>query len=185
VVEAFGKRELALVALNKNPSTSWLLEFALDRASHNWSNDAQFIRAVLSNTAKDSLGYTNWFVQEGYSLPQRRGEGIESFDIFEHLRSFQLALPPPAYHVCFFYVYDPRVKAVLKIECPRIVFKKHDPQKLRAQVLAEIAQGKGVPPAIRRADSRARITEEESAALIRVCGVELDLSYNQSRGEPR
>ena len=183
VVEAFAARDLALVGLNKNPSTSWLLEFTLDRASHNWSSDAQFIRAVLSGTAKDSLGYTNWFVQEGYSLPKRGEREIASFDIFENLRSFGLAHPPRAYHVCFFYVYDPRVKAVLKIEAPRTVFEKHDPERLRAQILAEMAQGKGVPPAIRRADSRARITEEESDALIRACGVGLDLSYNQSRGE--
>ncbi|OGF57321.1 MAG: hypothetical protein A2Z21_02205 [Candidatus Fraserbacteria bacterium RBG_16_55_9] len=183
VVEAFRERGLALVGLNKNPGTSWLLEFTLDRESHNWSNDAQFIRAVLSGTPKDALGYTNWFVQEGYSLPQRRGESVESFDIFERLSSFGLLHAPKAYHVCFFYLFDPRVKAVLKVEAPRIVFEKHDPEKLRAQVLAEIAQGKGVPPAIRRADSRARITEEESASLIRACGVELDLSYNQSRSE--
>ena len=183
VVEAFRERGLALVGLNKNPGTSWLLEFALERQSHNWSNDAQFIRAVLSDTPKDALGYTNWFVQEGYSLPQRRGESVESFDIFERLSSFELIHAPNAYHVCFFYLYDPRVKAVLKVEAPRIIFESHNPEKLQAQILAKIAQGKGVPPAIRRADSRARITEEESAALMRACGVELDVSYNQSRSE--
>jgi hypothetical protein len=180
-VEAFVQRGLAVVGLNKNPSTSWLLEFALERASHNWSNDAQFMRAVLSGTPKDALGYTNWFVQEGYSLPQRRDRRAESFDIFERLSSFGLIHPPRAYHLCFFYLYDPRVKAVLKVEAPRIIFDRHEPQVLRAAILSEIAQGQGVPPAIRRADSRARITEEESAALIRACGIDLDLSYNESR----
>ncbi len=183
VVEEFAARGFAIVGFNKNPSTSWFLEFTLEPESHNWSSDAQFIRAVLSNTPKDAIGYTNWFVQEGYSLPQRRGQSVESFDIFERLGSFELMHPSRAYHVCFFYVYDPRVKAVLKVECPRIVFEKHEPERLRAQILAEIAQGKGVPPAIRRADSRARITEEESAALIRACGIDLDWSYNQSRSE--
>jgi hypothetical protein len=184
VVEAFGERELALAGFNKNPGTDWLLEFTLDQASHNWSNDAQFIKAVLSETPKDALGYTSWFVQEAYSLPQQQGRERESFDLFERLSAFRLRCPSREYHVCFFYVYDPRVKAVLKIEAPRLVLDRHDPLALRAKLLGEIARGVGVPPAIRRADSRARITEEESLGLLRACGLELDWSYNQSRGEP-
>ncbi len=183
VVEEFAQRGLALVSLNKNPGTSWLIEFTLDRASQNWSSDAQFIKAVLSDTPKDALGFTNWFVQQEYSLPERQGEAPVGFDIFKRLKSFDLKLAARAYHVCFFYVYDPRVKAVLKIEAPRIIFERHDPEQLRAKILSEIARGKGVPPAIRKADSRARITDEESLSLIRACGLELDLSYNQSRGE--
>jgi hypothetical protein len=180
VVESFAERGLALVGLNKNPGTSWLLEFTLDRASHNWSSDAQFMRAALSETPKDALGYTNWFVQEAYSLPRRRGHELESFDIFERLGAFHLKHPSRAYHLCFFYVYDPRVRAVLKVEAPRLVLEAHDPERLRAKVLCEIARGKGVPPAIRRADSRARITEEESLNLMRLLGVQLDRSYDES-----
>jgi len=179
-VESFAGRGLAVVGLNKNPSTSWLLEFCLERRSQSWSSDAQFIRAVLSETPKDSLGYTSWFVQEAYSLPRRRGQRLESFDIFERLGSFNLKHPARAYHVCFFYVYDPRVRAVLKVEAPRLVLEAHDPERLRAKVLSEIARGKGVPPAIRRADSRARITEEESLSLMRLLGLELDRSLAES-----
>lgn len=184
VVETCSKRGIALVGLNKNPGTSWLLEFALDWNSHNWSSDAQFIRAVLSETPADSLGYTNWFVQEGYSVPRQRGREPESFDIFERLEAFDLDLPAPAYHVCFFYIYDPRVQAVLKAEVPRTILDAHDPERLRLKILAEIARGKGVPQALRRADSRARITQEEGLNLMEACSVGLDTSYNQSRGEP-
>jgi hypothetical protein len=184
VVEAFAEHGLAFAALNKNPGTSWLLEFTLKPEDQNWSSDAQFVKAVLSQTKKDRLGYTNWFVQEEYSLPQRTSEeGPATFDLFEKLRAFGLKRPARDYHTCFFYVYDPRVLSVLKVEVPRIILEQHDPDKLQGKFLSEIARGKGVPPAIRRADSRARITEEEAAALIKACGVELDYHYDHSRGE--
>jgi hypothetical protein len=186
LVEACVERDLPLLGLNKNPQTAWLLEFTLGRDDRNWSSDAQFIKAVLSETPKDALGYTNWFVQEEYSLPRRGSElERESFDLFEHLEPrFGLQLPRRAYHVCFFYVYDPRVRAVLKVEAPRAVVEAHGPERLQSKLLADIARGTGVPPAIRRADSRARITEEERLGLIRACGLEIDFSYDQSRGEP-
>ncbi len=184
LVERCVERGLPLLALNKNPQTAWLLEFTLNRDERNWSSDAQFIKAVLSETPKDALGFTNWFVQEEYSLPRRGGEAErESFDLFEHLEAkFGLRLPRRAYHVCFFYVYDPRVRAVLKVEAPRAVVEAHGPERLRRRLLADVARGAGVPPAVRRADSRARITEEERLGLLRACGLEIDLSYDQSRG---
>ncbi len=178
LVEQCAERKVPLLALNKTPGGAWLLEFAVPSPERSWASDAQFLKAVLSETPRDALGYTNWFVQEEYALPPER----ESFDLFEHLRErFALRLPPAAYHVCFFFVYDPRVQAVLKVEAPRAIVEVHTPERLQRKVLGEIARGKGVPPAIRRADSRARITEEESAGLLRDCGLEIDWLYNQSR----
>jgi hypothetical protein len=81
-------------------------------------------------------------------------------------------------------VYDPRVRSVLKIETPRAVLEFCEPERLQQIVLAEIARGKGVPNVIRKADSRARITQEEREALIRACGLDPDYYYNLSRGEP-
>jgi len=184
VTEMFHEKGWPFVGVNKNPGTSWLLEFTLPEASQNWASDAQFIKAVLSQTANDELGYTGWFVQERYSLPQQRDAGaIATFDLFDRLKSFHLVLSPDSYHTCFFYVYDPRVKSIIKIEVPRVVLNQHDPLKLREAVLCEIASGKGVPNAIRRADSRARITHEESLRLLTECGVEPDYHYDHSRGE--
>lgn len=183
VVEAFHEKRLACVGLNKNPGTSWLLDFCLDEAEHNWSSDAQFIKAVLSDDSRRTLGYTNWFIQEQYALPQRAGGTLESFDLFERLGGLGLKLQPRAYHVCFFYVYDPRIKSVLKVEAPRCVLEAHDPERLRRAVLSEIARGKGVPNALRRADSRARITEDEAAGLLRACGIEPDHTFDESRSE--
>jgi hypothetical protein len=185
VVDQAAHRNLALVGINKNPGTSSLLEFTLDPESHNWSSDAQFIKAVLSQTPKDALGYTSWFVQEEYSSgPRKKGEEPNTMDIFNRLSSFGLELEPRSYHTCFFYVYDPRVLSVIKIEVPRVILDSHDPMKLRSKVLREIARGKGVPGAIRRADSRARITDEEAMRLFGDCGIELDYYYDHSRGEP-
>lgn len=190
VVEAFQMKKLACVGLNKNPGTSWLLDFCLDESEHNWSSDAQFIKAVLSEDSRRALGYTNWFVQERYAASQTAGEGLERgrfanrpYDLFEGLGSLGLQLEPRAYHVCFFYVYDPRIQSILKIEAPRCVLEAHDPERLRRAILSEIARGKGVPSALRRADSRARITEEEAAGLLRVCGVEPDHTFDESRSE--
>jgi len=178
LVERCAERKIPLLALNKTPGGAWLLEFAVPSPERSWASDAQFLKAVLSETPRDALGYTNWFVQEEYALPPER----ESFDLFEHLRDrFSLQLPSKAYHVCFLYVYDPRVRAVLKVEAPRVIVEAHTPEKLQQKVLGEIARGKGVPPAIRRADSRARITEEESLNLLRDCGLEVDWLYNESR----
>jgi hypothetical protein len=183
VVETFQEKRLACVGINKNPGTSWLLDFCLDESEHNWSSDAQFIKAVLSEDSRRALGYTNWFIQEEYALPQRTGQTLESFDLFERLGSLGLKLEPRAYHVCFFYVYDPRIQSILKIEAPRCILEAHDPERLRSKILSEIARGKGVPNALRRADSRARIIEEEAEGLLRACGIEPDHTFDESRSE--
>lgn len=180
LIEACVARRLPIVALNKTPETSWLLRFCLDSSERRWASDRQFMTAVLSDTPKDSLGYTNWFVQEAYPSWEERESVI---DLPKAVSDFALALEPSLYHVAFFYVYDPRVRSVLKIETPRVVFQFCDPERLQKILLAEIARGKGVPNVIRKADSRARITQEEREALIRACGLDPDYYYNLSRGE--
>ena len=180
LIETCVARRLPIVAINKTPETSWLLRFCLDPSERRWANDRQFMTAVLSDTPKDSLGYTNWFVQEAYPSWEERGSVI---DLPKAVSDFALILESSLYHVAFFYVYDPRVRSVLKIEAPRAVFHFCDPEHLQKQILAEIARGKGVPNVIRKADSRARITQEEREALIRACGLNPDYYYNLSREE--
>lgn len=180
VAEVFSERGLAYVALNKNPDTKWFVQYCLDARRQYWTNDRQFFKAVLSDAPRDHLSYSSWFVQEEYPAPA----GAAAFDLFQHLQGIRLAHPPADYHVCFFYVYDPRLRTVLKVETPRRVLEHDDPQRIQQKVLAELARGSGVPHAIRRADSRARITQAEREALLRACGLGLDLVYNQTRGEP-
>lgn len=180
LIEACVARKLPIVAINKTPETSWLLRFCLDLRERRWASDRQFMTAVLSDTPKDSLGYTNWFVQEAYPSWEERGSEI---DLPKAVSDFALKLDSDFYHVAFFYVYDPRVRSVLKIETPRAVFQFCEPERLQKILLAEIARGKGIPNVIRKADSRARITQEEREALIRACGLDPDYYYNLSRGE--
>lgn len=180
LIETCVARKLPLVAINKTPETSWLLRFCLDLPERRWASDRQFMTAVLSDTPKDSLGYTNWFVQEAYPSWEERESVV---DLPKAVSDFALAMDADLYHVAFFYVYDPRVRSVVKIETPRAVFQFCDPERLRRALLAEIARGKGVPNVIRKADSRARITQEEREALIRACGLDPDYYYNLSRGE--
>ncbi len=180
LVELCAQRKLPLVAINKTPETEWFLKFCLDRAQQSWANDRQFFTAVLGDTPKDSLGYTNWFVQEAY--PSWDEPNCE-IDLPRAIADFSFSLAAPAYHMAFFYLYDPRVRSALKVEAPRIVLETHDPELLQRRVLAEVARGKGVPHAIRKADSRARVTQVEREALMRTCGLEPDYYYNLSRGE--
>jgi hypothetical protein len=180
LVEACVARQLPVMAINKTPETSWLLRFCLSPSERRWASDRQFMTAVLSDTPRDSLGYTNWFIQEAYPSWEERESVV---DLPKAVSDFALTLEPSLYHVAFFYVYDPRVRSVLKIESPRAVLRVHDPTALQRQILAEIARGKGVPNVIRKADSRAKITQEERMALIRACGLDPDFYYNLSRGE--
>jgi len=180
LIEACVARKLPIVTINKTPETRWLLRFCLDPAERRWASDRQFMTAVLRDTPRDSLGYTNWFVQEAYPSWEEHGSEI---DLPKAVSDFALRLDADLYHVAFFYVYDPRVRSVLKIETPRAVFQFCDAERLRKMLLGEIARGKGVPNVIRKADSRARITQEEREALIRASGLDPDYSYNLSRGE--
>jgi hypothetical protein len=181
LVETCLSRRLPIVAINKTPETSWLLRFCLEERERRWASDRQFMTAALSDTPKDSLGYTNWFVQEAYPSWEERGSVI---DLPKAISDFRLSFEPELYHVAFFYVYDPRVHSVLKVETPRAVFQFCDPERLQRVVLGEIARGMGVPHVLRKADSRARITQQEREALMRACGLDPDYYYNLSRGEP-
>jgi hypothetical protein len=182
VADVFYQRGLAYVTLNKNPDTKWFIQYCLEARRQYWSNDRQFFKAMLSDAPKDHLSYSSWFVQEEYPSPA--GGTAESVDLFKKLHAFTLAHESAAYHVCFFYVYDPRIRTVMKVETPRLMLRAHDPERVQMKMLSELAKGQGVPHAIRRADSRARITQEEREALMRECGIGLDLIYNQTRGEP-
>ena len=179
LIEASVARKIPIVAINKTLETTWLLRFCV--RERRWASDRQFMTAVLSDTPKDSLGYTNWFVQEAYPSWEERGSVI---DLPKAIGDFGLVLESEFYHVAFFYVYDPRVRSVLKVETPRAVFEFCEPERLQRVVLGEIARGRGVPNVLRKADSRARITQEEREALMRACGLDPDYYYNLSRGEP-
>jgi hypothetical protein len=174
----------AYVGINKTPQTRYLLN-CLD-GEVPWADDRQLIRALFHGIAKDELGWTNWFLQERYRayLARKTAEGV---DIFREL-DLELKLQPQDYYVAYFFVYDPRTAggagSVLKVEAPQVILQQHDLEELQRAILGEIARGCGVPSVIRRADSRARITQREREALMKKSGLPPDLGYNQGRGEP-
>lgn len=186
LAEAAAEQGSAYVGINKTPKTRYLLN-CLDEEGP-WAEDRQFIRALFQELPKDELGWTNWFVQERYRayLPLRGP--AEGMDIFRELEQFELKLRPEDYRVAYFFVYDPRSAggggSVLKVETPQVILRQHNPEKLQQVVLREIARGPGVPNVIRRADSRARITQRERESFIKKSGLPPDLGYNQGRGEP-
>jgi len=173
----------AYVGINKTPQTRYLLN-CLD-GEVPWADDRQFIRALFHGLPKGELGWTNWFLQERYRayLSRRAPEGI---DIFRELDLGKL--PPEDYHVAYFFVYDPRTVggrgSVIKVEVPQVILQQRDLEEFQLTILGEIARGPGVPNVIRRADSRARITQRERESLMKKTGLPPDLGYNQGRGEP-
>lgn len=178
------ERDLLLIAINKTPESNTLLRFGTNDKTQRWHNDRQCISALFEKIPPNELGYTNWFVQALH--PALQGGGAETMDFFIDL-SDELTLKRPAsdYHIAFFYVYDPRVRAALRVEVPRIALGRHDPERLQLLVLSHVARGGGgVPNAIRIADGQAKITQQEREALQQHSGLMPDWDYNHSRGAP-
>lgn len=185
LAEALAGRGTAYCGINKSPQTAYLLGSLPEEGP--WADDRQLIRALFHGLAKDRLGWTNWFLQERYrTSPQPRAS--EGSELFRELRWLELQRPPEDYSLAYFFVYDPRTAgrmgSVLKVEVPWLILKGQDPEELQRVILSEIARGVGVPNVIRRADSRARITQRERESFIRGSSLPPDLGYNQGRGEP-
>ena len=171
---------LPLIGVNKTPETRYLIR-QLRRIDRYWHNDRQIISCALGSTTRKELGYTDWILQRRY--PRRGVAERSSFNLFDEL-PFGLEGSREDYLVSYFFVYDPRVQSALKIETPFGILKRRDPEDFQRQILGEIARGKGVPNAIRRADGKARISREERRGLLRQVGLAPDFRYNVSRGEP-
>lgn len=180
------ERGVLFVAINKTPESSALLRFGADKRSKGlWHNDRQWVSALFEKIPQGCLGYTSWFVQSLH--PALQGGSMEAMDLFQELSDeLMLKLPASAYHIAFFYVYDPRVSAALRVELPRLLLERYGAERLRLLVLSHIARGKGgVPNAIRIADAQAHITQEERQALQQQSGLTPDWDFNHSRGAPR
>jgi len=180
------EREFLLVSINKNPESNALLRFGLSKKNNVlWHNDRQWLSALFETIPQDELAYTNWFVQHLH--PALHGSGPEAMDLFEEIGDeLNINYPTSTYHIAFFYVYDPRIRAALRVEVPHSLLKRDTAKRLRMIVLSHIARGTGgVPSVIRMADGQARITQEEREALQQQSGLTPDWDYNHSRGAPR
>ncbi|MFB6352535.1 MAG: DNA double-strand break repair nuclease NurA [Halobacteriales archaeon] len=183
LVERFVERDVPLVGFVKHPAARDLTRAVRSTAGRApWVDDAAFFRQVLAPEDGGGPGArltcTSWFVSRGGvdRVVSAEGDAL----------GVERELPPSAYEVAFFVVYDPREDLLFRVEAPRAVAE--DPEtreRLTRQVLQEVALRRGPPLAVAKADELARISREEKAglteALERELGADRTRSYDESR----
>lgn len=125
-----------------------------------WVRDHQFFAEVLRHDDLDYLTYTSWLVHK-----QQRVGGQQR-DLLEPLAGQLRHGTPEDYRRAFCFVRLPKTGDVLRIETP-LLFVQDDQmrEQVRLKALKEIAQRRGVPRAIDRADRLARITQQNRANI--------------------
>lgn len=120
-----------------------------------WVRDHQFMSEVLRFDDLKYLTYTSWFVSRGQTINSQHYELLEPLaDQLEHG-------DPTDYRRAFCYVRLPKTGDLLRIEVPYLMVQDADQrEQIRLKALKEIAQRRGVPRAIHRADRLAQISQE-------------------------
>ncbi|MFB6118345.1 DNA double-strand break repair nuclease NurA [Halosegnis sp.] len=188
LVEDFIERDVPLVGFVKNPASRLVTRTIRDEQGNSpWLNDAAFFSQLLERghledgrwvRETDELTYTNWFVSRGAT-----DGALASPDT---LAGIDRALDHEAYEVTFAMVYDPRTDTIYRLEAPRHFTADPDTREaLTRQLLKGIAAEQGPPEAVGKADSLARIGQEESAALRAALETafdsEVDAGYDEDR----
>jgi hypothetical protein len=120
-----------------------------------WVRDHQFMSEVLRFDDLEYLTYTSWFVNEGQEI-----DG-QLYDVLEPLANRLEHGSPADYRRAFCYVRLPKTGDLLRIEAPYLMVQDEPMRdQIRLKALKEIAQRRGVPRAIHRADRLARISQE-------------------------
>lgn len=120
-----------------------------------WVRDHQFISEVLRHEDLDYLTYTSWFVQCGQEI------NGQLYEVLEPIAGQLDHGEPCDYRRAFCYVRLPRDGDVFRIETPYLMVEdEHRRREIQLKALKEIAQRRGVPRAIHRADRIARISRE-------------------------
>lgn len=163
LVERFADRGVPLAGFVKSGRSEALLRALADQGAPTpWAGDRAFFTHVLERRedgerVTDNLSWTGWFVS-------RLGADGTFADV---VASAESGIDPEGYEVAFVIVYDPRTDIAYRVELP-MVFAE-DPT-VRSQVLRQVLRGvaarRGPPDAIARADTLARITREETEALV-------------------
>lgn len=120
-----------------------------------WLRDHQFLSEVLWFDDLEYLTYTSWFVQQGQEVGGQRYEVLDP-------EAHRLEHGEPAdYRRVFCYVRLPKTGDLFRIEAPYLMVEDETMrEQVRLKALKEIAQRRGVPRAIDRADRLARISLE-------------------------
>lgn len=120
-----------------------------------WVRDHQLMTEVLRFDDLEYLTYTSWFIHRGQEIKGERHEVLAP--MADHLEHGD----PADYRRAFCYVRLPKTGDLLRIEAPRLMVKDETKrEQVRLKALKEIAQRRGVPRAIHRADRLARISQE-------------------------
>lgn len=184
LVERFAEQRVALVGFVKHSSSRAISRELGRQLPTPWANDEGFFRTILERRDEegelvtDALTFTPWF-RSRVGTHGTVTDGTLSLE-------FDRSLDPSAYEVTFFVVYDPRTDLVYRIEAPAVLTDRAaDRDRIRDQVLLEIARERGPPLAIRKADELARIDRQGKETLRRRIEREFDTdrqrTYNQKR----
>ncbi|MFB6141744.1 MAG: DNA double-strand break repair nuclease NurA [Halorientalis sp.] len=181
LVEAFVDRDVPILGFVKSSVSKALTHTVRRRHSAPWANDAAFFEQVLGRTddAGETLTFTNWF-------RSRAGTDRVLSPTGDVDLSLDRDLPPGAYEVTFFVVYDPREELVYRVEAPYAVTQDESLREdLTMQVLTDVAAQAGPPLAVQKADELARISRQEKRALQRQLEETFDTDrqreYNDTR----
>lgn len=181
------ERDQPVIGIVKTSSLSQLLSSLRDKiASHNirddsgrlvsvpWTRDHQFMSEVLRFDDLEYLTYTSWFVQQSREI---QGQHIEALEPVSDQGRYG---DTEAYRRAFCYVRLPKTGDLLRIEAPYLMVEDEDlREQVRLKALKEIAQRRGVPRAIHRADRLARISRENRGMIRDMIG-RTEYSYDHN-----
>jgi len=120
-----------------------------------WIRDHQFISEVLRFDNLNYLTYTSWFVSEGQEI----SGGF--YRLLEPLADDLQHGDPEDYRRAFCFIRLPKTGDLLRIEAPYLMIQNEERRRqIQLKALKAIAQRRGVPRAIHRADRLARISRE-------------------------
>lgn len=120
-----------------------------------WIRDHQFLSEVLRLDDLHYLTYSSWFVSDGQEIAG------EVYRLLEPLAGHLEHGDAGDYRRAFCYVRLPKTGDLLRIEAPYLMIRDEEMRRqVQLKALKEIAERRGVPRAVHRADRLARITRE-------------------------
>ncbi|ELY59662.1 NurA domain-containing protein [Natronococcus amylolyticus DSM 10524] len=193
LVERFVERDVPLVGFVKNPATKAITRAVRETtdASAPWTNDAAMFTRLLERGEyvddvdgerwerdTSALTYTNWF---------RSRAGVDRpLSVDGDALGIDRELPPEAYEVTFFVVYDPRDDLLYRIEAPYAVTRDRETrERLAIQLLQDVAVAHGPPTIVGKADELARISAPEKRSLRETLESRFETSQDRSYDEHR
>ena len=176
LVESFVDRDGPRVGFVKKPTTGFVVRTLRERGvAAPWPDDVALFTRLLERRddgerRTDELTFTSWFRSRGGSDRPLAADG-EALGVDRNL-------PPAAYEVTFFVVYDPRTDVLYKVETPHAFTRDASLREaLTTQVLRDVAAARGPPEAVGKADELARIGRNEKSSL----GRKLERTFDSDR----